>query len=98
MKITNSLMFLANIFVFPTLWLYHGLSRNKHNYVPLKLALESPNYNFWTKKTNKQNRFQDRIHPEDHELVNVLQIYLFLQLRGFTTGFQGTSTMIFLLN
>jgi len=52
------------------LWLYHGLSRNKHNDIPLKLALESPNYNFYAKKTNKQNRFQELIHPEVHELVN----------------------------
>jgi hypothetical protein len=64
-------MFLANIFFLCTLWLYHGLSRNKHNDIPLKLALESPNYKFSTKKTNKQNRFQELIHPEDHEFVNV---------------------------
>jgi hypothetical protein len=63
---------IANIFVSYTLRLYHGLSRNKHNKIPLKLALESPNYNFYTKKTNKQKRFQELLHPEDHELVNVI--------------------------
>jgi hypothetical protein len=70
-------MFLANIFFLSTLWLYHGLSRSEHNDFPLKLAFESPNYNFKTKKTNKQNRFQELIHPEDHELVNVFGKYIF---------------------
>jgi hypothetical protein len=53
------------------------LSRNKHNDIPLKLALESQNYNFLTKKTNKQNRFQELIHPEDTEFVNVFGKYIF---------------------
>jgi hypothetical protein len=39
-------------------------------------VLESPNYSFETKKTNKQNRFQELIHPEDHELINVFGNYI----------------------
>jgi hypothetical protein len=49
----------------------------KHNDIPLKLALESAKYNFFTKKTNKQNWIQDLIPLEDHELVNVFGKYIF---------------------
>jgi hypothetical protein len=68
----------ANIIFSSNLWLYHGLSRNKNNYISLKLTLESPNYNFLTNKTNKQNRFQELIHPKDRELANVFANIFFL--------------------
>jgi hypothetical protein len=53
--------------------LYHGLLRNKHNEILLELASRVRQHTQKLEKTNKQNRFQELHHPEDHQLVKFVK-------------------------
>ena len=64
--------------IFSTLWHYHGLLRNKHNKILLELASGVRQHTPKLKKSNKQNRFLELQHPEDHQLVEFVNIFLFL--------------------
>ncbi len=60
-----------------TLGLYHGLLRNKKKKILLELASGFCQHTFRLEKTNKQNRFQELHHPEDHELVKFVKFFFF---------------------
>ena len=75
-----------------TLRLYHGLLRNKHNEILLKLASGVLQHTPKLQKLNKQHRFPEFHHLEDHQLVKFFKIFQ-TRLCGFTTGFWGTSTI-----
>jgi hypothetical protein len=60
-----------------TLRLYHELLRNKHNEIPLEIASGVRQHKPKLKKSNKQNRFPELHHPEDHQLLEFVKNFLF---------------------
>jgi ribosomal protein S30 len=58
-----------------TLWLYHGLLRNKHNEILLEISSRIRQHTPKLKKSNKQNTFPELHHPEDHQLVEFVKIF-----------------------
>ena len=56
-----------------TLRLYHELLRNKHNEILLEIASGGSSAYTQAKKSNKQNRFRELHHPEDHQLVEFMK-------------------------
>ena len=56
--------------------LYHELLRNKHNEILLEIASGVRQHTPKLKKSNKQNRFPELHHPEDHQLVEFVKMFL----------------------
>jgi ribosomal protein S30 len=56
-----------------TLRLYQELLRNKHNEILLEIASGVRQHTPKLKKSNKQNRFPELHHPEDHQLVEFVK-------------------------
>jgi hypothetical protein len=62
--------------------LYHGLLRNKHNEILLELASGVRQHTLKLEKTNKQNRFQELHHPEDHQLSKIFVKNYFVSINS----------------
>ena len=76
-------------FIFPTLWLYHGLLSNKHIENIHKIAFLGPHYIFYLEKPTSKLYVQQLYHLEDNEFVKVVKrfVFNFTRLCGFTMGF-----------
>jgi hypothetical protein len=57
--------------------LYHELLRNKQNEILLEIASRVRQHTPKLKKFNKQNRFPELHHPEDHQLVKLVKKFFF---------------------
>jgi ribosomal protein S30 len=64
-------MFLVSIT--SSLRLYHELLRKKNNEILLEIASGVRQHTPKLKKSNKQNRFPELHHPEDHQLVEFVK-------------------------